>query len=123
MNFGPRGFPERDRKTFRELHKIALARYCDRILDELRQGIANKTESSHDRYLKIYRIIHRRDKELGQALNDFRRSTAFQQLLLINSLGLWMLLVLLLGGDAFGDVRNRNIGRTTTQEMVSIAHL
>jgi hypothetical protein len=88
MNFGLRGFPERDWKTFRELHKIALARYCDRILDELRQVIANKTESSHDRYLKIYRIIHRRDKELGQAFNDFRRSTALQQLLLINSLGL-----------------------------------
>ena len=34
-----------------------------------------------------------------------------------------MLLVLLLGGEAFGDVRNRNIGRTKTQEMVSICTL
>jgi hypothetical protein len=72
MSSEPRGFPERDWKVFRGVHKIALARYCDRILDEVHQVIANKAESSHDRYLKIYRIIHTRDKELGRAFNDFR---------------------------------------------------
>ena len=87
MNFGPRGFPERDWKVFRELHKIALARYCDRILDEVNRVIANKSESSHERYLKTYRIIHKRDKEMGRAFNDFRRSTALRQLLIIDSLG------------------------------------
>jgi hypothetical protein len=86
MSSDPRGFPERDWKVFRELHKIALARYCDRILDEVNRVIANKGESSHDRYLKIYRIIQSRDKEIGRAFNDFRRSTALRQLLIINSM-------------------------------------
>jgi hypothetical protein len=88
MSFETRGFPERDWKVFRELHKIALARYCDRILNEVNRAIANKGESSHDRYLRIYRIIHKRDEEMGRAFNDFRRSTALQQLLIIDSLGL-----------------------------------
>ena len=87
MSSEPRGFPERDWKVFRELHKIALARYCDRILDEVNRVIANKSESSHERYLKTYRIIHKRDKEMGRAFNDFRRSTALRQLLIIDSLG------------------------------------
>jgi hypothetical protein len=87
MSSESRGFPERDWKVFRELHKIALARYCDRVLDELHRIIGDKAENSHDRYLKIYRTIHRHDKEIAQAFNDFRRSTALQQLLVIHSLG------------------------------------
>ena len=87
MSSEPRGFPERDWRVFRELHKIALARYCDRILDEVNRVIANKSESSHERYLKTYRIIQKRDKEMGRAFNDFRRSTALRQLLIIDSLG------------------------------------
>ena len=44
--------------------------------------------SSHERYLKIYKFIHDKDKELGFAFNDFRRSTATLQLRIIRNLGL-----------------------------------
>ena len=36
--------------------------------------------SAHDRYLKVYKLIKGRDKQMANAFNDFRRSTAVMQL-------------------------------------------
>ena len=81
--------PESDWKIFREIREIALDRYCLRILDEISRIANDPNETSHKRYLKIYAIIHERDRTLGRAFNDSRRSTAFLQLLAIQSLELF----------------------------------
>lgn len=39
--------------------------------------------SAHERYRKLYDLIHRRDKELAGAFDDVRRSTAIMQLMLM----------------------------------------
>jgi hypothetical protein len=36
--------------------------------------------SAYDRYSKVYKLIEERDKQLGKAFDDFRRSSALLQL-------------------------------------------
>jgi hypothetical protein len=83
-----REIPERDWKIFRELHKIALARLCDKILAEARAEIEHPTKSSHEKYLSLFKLIRDRDHDIARAFNDFRRSTALTQIGIIHSLGL-----------------------------------
>lgn len=83
-----RDFPESDWKVFRRLHGVALERFCAGVLNEIQAAASKEDRSSHDRYLDVYRLIHQRDRELAQAFNDFRRSTAFMQLVVMQSHGL-----------------------------------
>ena len=81
------GIPEADWKIFRQLHEVWLERYCAKVNDGLKRLLSQPGLSSHERYLKIYRLIQDKDKELGFAFNDFRRSTATLQIRRIKSLG------------------------------------
>lgn len=79
---------ESDWKVFKEIHKLALERYCQRVIEEVAKVAADGGKSHHERYLALFRLIRDRDKELASAFDDFRRSTAVLQLTLIKSLGL-----------------------------------
>ncbi len=79
---------ESDWKVFRELRETALDRFCWRALDEIQRVSADSTRSTHQRYLAVYELIRRRDRELAATFDDPRRSTAFLQLLSIQSQGL-----------------------------------
>jgi hypothetical protein len=72
---------ESDWKSFRRLHSVALERYCQRVIEEVRVA-AECTSDYHDCYLRLYRLIRQRDKRLASAFDNPRRSTAF--LLLAN---------------------------------------
>lgn len=80
--------PESDWRQFRKVHAILLERFCQRILDELRPIVGSNEGTAHERYLRIFALIRKRDKELGNGFDDFRRSTALQQLLIMRSMGL-----------------------------------
>jgi len=82
------GIRESDWKIFRELHTVWLNRYCEQVNHELTKRLSNSRLSPHARYLEAYKFIHRKDKELGQAFNDLRRSTALWQIRIIHGLGL-----------------------------------
>ena len=84
----PLTIPERDWKVFRDLHPVALERFCERILSEAVGLVGNTKKSSHERFLALYRLIEKRNRELAAAFDDMRRSAALEQLLLIQSLGL-----------------------------------
>ena len=73
--------PESDWKILRKLREKALERFCDRILREISAVSEDRSLSSHDRYLRIYRLIEKRDKELGLAFDGPRRSAAIGQLI------------------------------------------
>jgi hypothetical protein len=79
---------ERDWKIFRRLQGIALERFCQRVLSEIEALASNAESGSHERYLAVYELIMRRDKELAAAFNTPRRSAAFQQLASIQAHGL-----------------------------------
>lgn len=79
---------ESDWKHFRKLHSIALERFSTQILKEIKTVSADVSKSSHLRYLDIYKIVERRDKELSALFNDLRRSTALVQIVSIYDNGL-----------------------------------
>lgn len=84
----PRDFPESDWRVFRELREVALERFCDRVLIEIDKLSAHSDRSFHDRYIAIYRLLQRRDRELAHAFDAPRRSQAIAQLAVISALGL-----------------------------------
>ena len=50
------------------------------ILEEVADASQSTEVSAHDRYLKGYKLIKQRDRQMANAFNDFRRSTAVMQL-------------------------------------------
>ena len=75
---------ESDWRVFRRLHSIALERFCERVLKDVRKAAAC-TSNYHDCYRKVYRLIRNHDKRMAAAFDDPRRSNAF--LLLANIIG------------------------------------
>jgi hypothetical protein len=68
---------ESDWKLLRRLHQIALERFCERVLKEVRAAAADHTDGYHDSYLKVFALLRERDKTIARAFNDLRRSNAF----------------------------------------------
>ena len=64
---------EPDWKVLRRLHPLALERFCERVLAEVEQVIENKSGSAHERYLNIYGILGRRDRDIACLFNDLKR--------------------------------------------------
>jgi hypothetical protein len=79
--------PEADWRAFRSLHPIWIDRFCKRVNDELLQVLSDDSRDAHERYLAAYKLMHKRDKEIASAFNDFRRSTAIFQIAIIRKLG------------------------------------
>ena|SRR2546426_12324722 len=83
-----RALPEADWKAFRKLHAVALERFCTRVIAELQAMASENAESHHDRYLRIFKLLKRRDDELAHAFDGLRRSSAVAQLGLMHRYGL-----------------------------------
>jgi hypothetical protein len=79
---------ESEWKLFRRLREVALDRFCQRVLSEICTLAADPGKGNHERYLAVFRLVKRRDKELANAFDDPRRSTALRQLACIRSLEL-----------------------------------
>jgi len=81
--------PESDWRVFRDLHCVALERFCERILLDALSVTEDVNKTHHDRYRELFSLIKKRDKEIAFTFDDFRRSTAFFQIAMIRRLGLW----------------------------------
>lgn len=79
---------EPDWKRLRDLKPIALDRFCSRVLDGIQQAFSDSGAGSHQRYLAIYDLIQKQDKELGQIFDGLSRSSAVGKLLLMHRAGL-----------------------------------
>ena len=84
----PRTIAERDWKVLRRVHPLALERYCERVLAEIVRVTHNSAESTHQRYLDIFKIIEQRDREMASIFNDPKRSNALTMLARIRAAGL-----------------------------------
>ena len=71
---------ESDWKLLRGLKDVALGRFCQRVLDEIAQVSADRGKTPHERYLAVYELVRRRDRELADTFNGLRRSTGLVQL-------------------------------------------
>lgn len=78
---------ESDWKKLRQLHEVALQRYCDQVLRECRYVIDQAGDSPHERFLELYQLLYTRNRELAGAFDDLRRSTAIARLAAMRRLG------------------------------------
>jgi len=72
----------------RRIQPAALERYCSRILDELKAAASSSGGTPHERYRKAWSILRDRDRDLGWAFDDPKRSTALSHLTAMRRLGL-----------------------------------
>src|SRR5438132_11248351 len=87
LNGMSRDIPERDWKVFREIHRVARERFCERVLSEIASASSASVQGAHERYLKVFEIVRDKDKELGALFDNPRRSSALRQLSMITSTG------------------------------------
>lgn len=83
-----RTIAEADWKVLRRLHPLALERFCERVLAEIEQVTQNRTQSAHQRYIDIFKIVEQRDRDIARLFNDPKRSQALTMLTGIRSEGL-----------------------------------
>ena len=83
-----REIKESDWKILRQLHSVALERFCQQILLEIERINTDSAKSFHQKYLNIYEVIRRRNKEMAQIFDDLRRSTALTHLAAMKACGL-----------------------------------
>jgi len=79
---------ETDWKIFKQIKEKAIEKYCSNAFADFSEIINDKNGQVHDRYLRLYKLVQKRDKELGSIFNDHSRSKATMQLLLMRSAGL-----------------------------------
>src|SRR5437867_12693112 len=79
LNGMSRDIPERDWKVFREIHRVACERFCERVLSEIASASSAPDQGAHERYLKVFEIVRDKDKELGALFDNPRRSSALGQ--------------------------------------------
>jgi uncharacterized protein (UPF0262 family) len=80
--------PERDWKYFRQVRERALERFCLRVLDACRRLADDDTQTAHERYLAVYRLIEERDRDLARAFDGPSRSDAVLSLMLMRRMDL-----------------------------------
>ncbi len=80
--------PESDWRHFKKVHSVLLERYCVRVLADLGAEISATDGTAHERYLRVYKLIHHKNEDMARAFDDFRRSTAVMQLGIIRRMQL-----------------------------------
>lgn len=76
---------ESDWKRFRELHRVAIERFCQKALSELEQIKSDDTKSFHQRYSEIFTLVQDRNHEMARTFDNPRRSSALFQLAAMRS--------------------------------------
>lgn len=84
----PRTIAEADWKVLRRVHRLALERYCERVLAEIEHVTHNSAQISHQRYLDIFKIIEQRNREMAGIFDNPKRSNALTMLARMRSDGL-----------------------------------
>lgn len=79
---------ERDWKIAKTLHAIAMERAFDRAIAEISRLIADDKEIKQERFWNVHEFQKRAKKELADAFDNFRRSSAVLQLAIMQSRGL-----------------------------------
>lgn len=71
---------ESDWRRFRELHEIALDRFCQSVFADVEKLLADTRKTPHERYGALYGLIQERDKLMATLFNGMSRSNALLQL-------------------------------------------
>src|SRR5262249_20534836 len=83
-----RQISEADWKIFRQLHQVALERFCQRALSEAAQLASGPRKTAHALYSALFHLLQRRGRDLAALVDDVRRSTILLRLVGLRSEGL-----------------------------------
>ena len=67
-----REIPEPDWKILRQLHAVALDRFCRRVLEEVGRITADEKRSTHERYLDLFDYINNQNEDMAATFDDPR---------------------------------------------------
>lgn len=76
---------ESDWKKFKKLREVALERFCQRSLADVQTTLDQTGSTYHEKYLQLFTLIKKTDKNLAQLFDDPSRSHALLHLMLIRS--------------------------------------
>ena len=79
---------EHDWKYMRSIHDELLHGLCTRINARASAMASGKDGNPHERYLALYRYIHKADGIIADCFNDWRRSTLNMKILALRRNGL-----------------------------------
>ena len=79
---------ESDWKIFNKIKESAIEKYCSGVLDDAKDIILGDRESSHEKYLYLYKTLQNRDEHLAVMFDGHSRSKAWLQLIAIRKEGL-----------------------------------
>lgn len=79
---------ESEWKKFKNLKEICLEHYCKAVIEETKEICEVNEKSSHEKYIDLYQMIRKRDKDLGKAFDGLSRSQAYYQLMMMYRMGL-----------------------------------
>ena len=88
VNIMAREIRESDWKILRQLHKIALDRFCEHVFSEIEGIAADQSTSPYERYVSLYKTVQSRDKEISNLFDNLKRSTALLQIAALHAHGL-----------------------------------
>ena len=80
-----RDIRESDWKVLKQLHEVALNRFCQQALSDIEGIVTDTSRTPHQRYIALYEIVQRRDKEIVKVFDNLKRSTAFLQIAALRS--------------------------------------
>jgi hypothetical protein len=106
-----RQIKESDWTLFRQLHQVALERFCQRVIREINEVTSNCSADYHRRYLEVFTLIMDRNEQMARAFEDMRRSTAIVLLTNIREAGL-------LTDEEFSEFSNET--RTWVESIIEI---
>ena len=70
---------ESDWKIARSMKDNALDLACKQILEKASKIIESDDEGNHAKYLVLWKVMRAEDKQIAFMFDDFKRSTAIQQ--------------------------------------------
>jgi hypothetical protein len=83
-----RDISKADWRQFEKVHEVLEERFCQVALDDLASILHSMEGSAVDRYHRADKLLRNRNKELALVFDDFRRSTAVLQLMIMRRMGL-----------------------------------
>ena len=83
-----REIKESDWKVLRQLHPVALERFCKQALLRVDRINSDSSKSFHQKFLEIFYVTREGNEEIALVFDDLRRSTAMGHLFAMKSRGL-----------------------------------
>jgi hypothetical protein len=72
---------ESDWKVLKSVQPQALERFCQKVLADIASLNTNPGTNFHQKYLAVYSLIEKRDREMSIIFNDLRRTTAIERII------------------------------------------